>query len=49
MSDRDIESLEKMVMPKISKYVPHVPYAKQLAFMALSVREAFYGGAAGGG
>lgn len=30
-------------------YIPHKPYAKQLAFLMLPQREAFYGGAAGGG
>jgi len=49
MSNREIESLQKLVMPKMSKYVPHVPYAKQSAFLGLTCREAFYGGAAGGG
>ena len=30
-------------------YIPHKPTAKQLAFLMLDVREALYGGAAGGG
>jgi len=49
MSDRDIEQLEKKIVPKMTKYIPHIPYAKQAAFMSLPCREAFYGGAAGGG
>ena len=49
MSDRDIEQLEKRIVPKMTKYIPHIPYAKQAAFMSLPCREAFYGGAAGGG
>src|SRR5690606_19699634 len=35
--------------PKWSKYIPHQPTAKQLAFLLLPHLEAFYGGAAGGG
>ena len=30
-------------------YIPHKPTPKQLAFLMLDVREALYGGAAGGG
>lgn len=32
-----------------SEYIPHVPTPKQHAFLWLDVREAFFGGAAGGG
>lgn len=38
-----------MLTPKLTKYVIHVPTAKQAAFMLLEGKEAFYGGAAGGG
>lgn len=31
------------------EYIPHKPTAKQLAFLMLPHKEAFYGGAAGGG
>jgi predicted phage terminase large subunit-like protein len=34
---------------KWSKYIPHKPWPKQLAFLSLPNEEAFYGGAAGGG
>lgn len=34
---------------RLSPYIPHVPFAKQHAFLMLAVEEAFYGGAAGGG
>lgn len=34
---------------KWSRYIPHKPHAKQAAFLWLMGREAFYGGAAGGG
>lgn len=35
--------------PYLSPYIPHIPTPKQYAFLMLSCREAFYGGAAGGG
>ena len=35
--------------PKWSPYIPHDPTPKQLAYLLLPHREAFYGGAAGGG
>lgn len=35
--------------PKWSIYIPHDPTPKQLAYLLLPHREAFYGGAAGGG
>jgi predicted phage terminase large subunit-like protein len=38
-----------MLLPGWSRYIPHQPYAKQLAFCMLPHREALYGGAAGGG
>lgn len=34
---------------KWSRYIPHVPTPKQHAFLWLTVKEAFFGGAAGGG
>ena len=34
---------------KWSRYIPHVPTPKQLAFLMLDAREALFGGAAGGG
>ena len=45
----DLVSLQKLLTPKLTKYVPHVPTAKQSAFLLLNNKEAFYGGAAGGG
>lgn len=41
--------LSSLLTPKMTKYIPHVPTAKQTAFMLLDNKEAFYGGAAGGG
>jgi predicted phage terminase large subunit-like protein len=37
------------VIPKWNKYIPHEPYPKQQAFLWLTNRDVFYGGAAGGG
>jgi hypothetical protein len=34
---------------RLTRYIPHEPHAPQIAFLALDEREAFYGGAAGGG
>jgi len=54
---KSIEKLPRSVMtelsglltPRMTKYIPHVPTPKQSAFMLLDNKEAFYGGAAGGG
>ena len=44
-----IQRLAKALTPKLTRYIPHVPFPKQNAFLLLEQREAFYGGAAGGG
>lgn len=44
-----MQKLSAMLTPKITKFIPHVPTPKQSAFMLLDNKEAFYGGAAGGG
>ena len=41
--------LEHTLFDKIPQYIPHVPSPKQALFLVLPHREAFYGGAAGGG
>jgi predicted phage terminase large subunit-like protein len=43
------DRLLKLLGPRLTKYVPHVPTERQTRFLALDCREAFYGGAAGGG
>lgn len=43
------EKLFKALTPKMTEYIIHRPYPKQAAFMLLDGKEAFYGGAAGGG
>lgn len=41
--------LMSLMTPKWSKYIKNTPYPKQQAFLLLPHKEAFYGGAAGGG
>lgn len=41
--------LARLLTPRMTKYIIHTPYPKQAAFMLLDCKEAFYGGAAGGG
>lgn len=43
------EKLARFLTPKMTEFVVHQPYPKQAAFMLLEGKEAFYGGAAGGG
>jgi predicted phage terminase large subunit-like protein len=43
------DQLQTVARARVNKYIPHVPWPKQEAFLILPVREAFYGGAAGGG
>lgn len=45
----DISVLNRLLTPRWSKYIPHVPFPTQQAFLLLEGREAFYGGAGGGG
>ena len=45
----DLSTLQKLLTPKMTKYIPHIPTPKQAAFLLLNGKEAFYGGAAGGG
>jgi len=43
------DRLRSLLTPRMTKYVPHQPTPKQAAFLVLPQKEAFYGGAAGGG
>lgn len=45
----ELLKLQRLLTPKMTKYIPHVPTPKQAAFLLLDCKEAFYGGAAGGG
>lgn len=49
LSPADLEVLRQNLTPRLTKYIPHAPTVKQTAFLCLDVKEAFYGGAAGGG
>lgn len=46
---KTLMQLQAALTPRLSKYIPHIPTAKQSAFLLLNCREAFYGGSAGGG
>lgn len=41
--------LARALAPRLTRYIPHVPTAKQQAGLLLPQREVLYGGAAGGG
>lgn len=49
MPAEQLAELAKLLEPKMNKFIIHIPTAKQAAFMNLDIKEAFYGGAAGGG
>src|SRR5262245_33137623 len=48
---RAVELLKKEMQPHspLERFVPHDPWPKQRAFLQLTCREAFFGGAAAGG
>lgn len=41
--------LKSLLVPRFTKYIPHMPTPKQQAFLLLECLDAFYGGAVGGG
>lgn len=49
LNEVELTRLMRIMTPKLNKYMPHTPTNKQAAFLLLDNREAFYGGAAGGG
>jgi len=49
LPEGDIEAMAALLVPRLPKYVPHVPTPPQSAFLILDDLEALYGGAAGGG
>lgn len=49
LKQSELVNLQRLLMPKMNKFIPHVPTPKQSAFLLLNCKEAFYGGAAGGG
>lgn len=49
LSPEELEALAAALTPKLTQYIPHHPHPTQAAFLLLDVREALFGGAAGGG
>lgn len=49
LSRSEQDKIANFLKPKMTEYIIHQPYPKQAAFMLLDGKEAFYGGAAGGG
>jgi phage terminase large subunit-like protein len=50
LSRDEMEALARVLTPRLTKYIPYEPTAKQLAFLLTNdIREVLYGGAAGGG
>lgn len=50
LSGIDIEQLQRMLTPRLTKYIPYDPTPKQRAFLLMmDKKEILYGGAAGGG
>lgn len=46
---QDPQAAIRAAIPKLTKYIPTSPSPKQAAFLCLTEREAFFGGAGGGG
>lgn len=50
LNDVDAESLQRLLTPRLTKYIPFSPTPKQRAFLLMNdTKEILYGGAAGGG
>lgn len=50
LSNVDLQSLQGLLTPRLTKYVPYEPTPKQRAFLLMNdAKEILYGGAAGGG
>lgn len=50
LSPEALRQLQSLLTPKLTKYIPYEPTAKQRAFLLMNdVRDVLYGGAAGGG
>jgi phage terminase large subunit-like protein len=45
----ELAQLQRLVTPRLTRYIPHRPHPPQAAFLLLTNREALFGGAAGGG
>ena len=50
LSNIDMQQLQRMLSPRLTKYIPCEPTPKQRAFLLMNdSKEILYGGAAGGG
>ena len=50
LNNVDTEQLQRLLTPKLTKYIPYEPTVKQRAFLLMNdTKEVLYGGAAGGG
>lgn len=50
LSNVDLQSLQGLLTPRLTKYIPYDPTPKQRAFLLMNdAKEILYGGAAGGG
>jgi len=50
LNNADMASLQRLLTPRLTKYIPYEPTVKQRAFLLMNdTREVLYGGAAGGG
>lgn len=49
LTGSQVKEMLELLSPRSLKYSPHTPTPKQQVFMNLTMREAFFGGAAGGG
>lgn len=50
ISNVDAEALQRLLTPRLTKYIPYDPTPKQRAFLLMNdTKEILYGGAAGGG
>lgn len=45
----DSQELQRLLTPRLTKYIPYSPTPKQRAFLLMNNKEVLYGGAAGGG
>lgn len=45
----DSQELQRLLTPRMTKYIPYDPTPKQRAFLLMNNKEVLYGGAAGGG
>lgn len=45
----DLQALQGLLTPRLTKYIPYSPTPKQRAFLLMNNKEVLYGGAAGGG